>query len=96
MVYQLRMKLGSNLNDKAGLPVIYSAEQLSRDISAGLLAEGQRLPAERQMAKDQCNRPHLTQITGPLLKLVLPIPNKVQVTIFKRTKMRTPFIHFPS
>ena len=54
MVYQLRMKLGSNRNDKAGKLPIYLqiAEQLSRDISAGLLAEGQRLPAERQMAKD--------------------------------------------
>lgn len=54
MVYQLRMKLGGNRNDKTGkLPVyLQIAEQLSRDISAGLLAEGQRLPAERQMAKD--------------------------------------------
>ena len=54
MVYQLRMNLGSNRNDKTGkLPVyLQIAEQLSRDISAGLLAEGQRLPAERQMAKD--------------------------------------------
>ena len=48
------MSRASDRNDKTGeLPVyLQIAEQLSRDISAGLLAEGQRLPAERQMAKD--------------------------------------------
>ena len=54
MVYQFRMSRGGNHNDRAGKLPIYLqiSEQLSRDISAGLLAEGQRLPAERQMAKD--------------------------------------------
>ena len=54
MVYQFRMNRGSDRNDNSGkLPVyLQIAEQLSREISAGLLAEGQRLPAERQMAKD--------------------------------------------
>ena len=44
----------SDRNYNSGkLPVyLQIAEQLSREISAGLLAEGQRLPAERQMAKD--------------------------------------------
>ena len=54
MVYQFRMNRSSDRNDNSGkLPVyLQIAEQLSREISAGLLAEGQRLPAERQMAKD--------------------------------------------
>jgi GntR family transcriptional regulator len=54
MVYQLRMDSLSDRNNKSGkLPVYMQiSEQLSRDISAGILAEGQRLPAERQMAKD--------------------------------------------
>ena len=46
-------KLNSQRNKLGKLPLyLQIAEQVSRDISAGLLNEGQRLPAERQMARD--------------------------------------------
>ncbi len=54
MVYQFGMDRDDDRKDEIGKLPIYQqiAEQLSRDISAGILVEGQRLPTERQMAKD--------------------------------------------
>ena len=53
MVYQFDMMNGnSNIADQGALPVyIQIAELVARQIEAGLLAEGQRLPPEREMAR---------------------------------------------
>lgn len=54
MVYQFTMnETGENKIHPGKLPV-YSqiAEQISREISAGLLIDGQRLPPERRLARD--------------------------------------------
>ena len=53
MVYQFDMMNGnSTIADQGALPVyIQIAELVARQIEAGLLAEGQRLPPEREMAR---------------------------------------------
>ena len=53
MVYQFdMMNSNSTIADQGALPVyIQIAELVARQIEAGLLAEGQRLPPEREMAR---------------------------------------------